>query len=473
MAHNALHPARLTIKLVLFFLSTVFALQANATITLTSVTNASNTGDLTESTPKIYGGVAGSLGSGHGTCESPDGTATCNSCWNNPAGAGTDARFEPCNTNRIYPNLQITFVFTSDKAAGKPILTTDDDTPVKIEPVDDPGTIAKGATATVTYLWKDICAGLDGGSGGACATGLDDTLKLGIDADDNDELDETGDDPKNIQVIVSDGGFTAPSIIGACGTGIGICEFDTAPGDGKVKVGLLESDSGFPTSGTLDFKNVVFFLSEVGFLDISPASSYVPLAIETSEDDTSTFSLESEIIDGLTNETAYWFKAAVQDIAMNVGLFTSDAISITTGTHDCFTTTPINTPPCHSARPGAVVGILSEDVNCFVATAAYGSSMASQVSMLRKFRNKFLITNEPGVKFVKWYYKYGPYAARFIAENETLRFAARIALSPFVAFAWVAVKFGFLAALALMTLIFALPIIYVRSREHQTSRINE
>lgn len=151
---------------------------------------------------------------------------------------------------------------------------------------------------------------------------------------------------------------------------------------------------------------------------------------------------------------------------MNVSNFTADASSVS-----CFGG---GVPPCHSATPGAVVGILSEDVNCFVATAAYGSPMAKQVSMLRQFRNLYLLPNNAGKKFVRWYYEHGPKAARFIAQNDSLRFAARVALAPAVAFAWVAVNYGFLAALAILTTLLALPILYVRRREFSNGEgINE
>jgi len=69
---------------------------------------------------------------------------------------------------------------------------------------------------------------------------------------------------------------------------------------------------------------------------------------------------------------------------------------------------------------------------CFIATAAFGYYSHNQVQILRDFRDNYLLTNEIGVKFVTWYYEYGPHAAIFISEHEFLKPIVRAGLFPLI-----------------------------------------
>ncbi|MGE0400213.1 MAG: fibronectin type III domain-containing protein [Kofleriaceae bacterium] len=71
---------------------------------------------------------------------------------------------------------------------------------------------------------------------------------------------------------------------------------------------------------------------------------------------------------------------------------------------------------------------------CFVATAAYGSALAADVTMLRHLRDSVLRKTVLGELFVESYYTFGPPVAGMVGESELLRATARTALQPIVSF---------------------------------------
>ena len=81
-------------------------------------------------------------------------------------------------------------------------------------------------------------------------------------------------------------------------------------------------------------------------------------------------------------------------------------------------------------------------VGCFIATAAFGSSMESQVELLRNFRDHFLLQNRIGRSFVDFYYTHSPPVAEYIADNKVLCSAVRFGLLPVIAVSWMALHFG-------------------------------
>jgi M6 family metalloprotease-like protein len=93
---------------------------------------------------------------------------------------------------------------------------------------------------------------------------------------------------------------------------------------------------------------------------------------------------------------------------------------------------------------------------CFIATAAWGSPMAPEVELLRRFRDRVLLTNAPGRAFVAAYYRLSPPAADFISTRPALRAAVRFFLAPLLLFASVAAGGGgwgaFVAALLILLL---------------------
>lgn len=76
--------------------------------------------------------------------------------------------------------------------------------------------------------------------------------------------------------------------------------------------------------------------------------------------------------------------------------------------------------------------ITQRNGGCFIATAAYGSYLDPQVSVLRRFRDDIMLTNTAGQALVGLYYQYSPSLADFIREREALRTITRWALTPLI-----------------------------------------
>lgn len=62
-----------------------------------------------------------------------------------------------------------------------------------------------------------------------------------------------------------------------------------------------------------------------------------------------------------------------------------------------------------------------EESGCFVVTATMGDVNHPTVTILRSFRDEFLIKSTVGTAFVNWYYKYGPAIARRIEASTAAR----------------------------------------------------
>jgi len=93
-------------------------------------------------------------------------------------------------------------------------------------------------------------------------------------------------------------------------------------------------------------------------------------------------------------------------------------VTVTTTDTDGSTTSPSS-----SGRDGG---------GCFIATAAYGSYLNPHVMVLRKIRDRYLLTNSIGKSLVKFYYRTSPPFARYISKHEALKVTTRLLLTPLV-----------------------------------------
>jgi len=93
---------------------------------------------------------------------------------------------------------------------------------------------------------------------------------------------------------------------------------------------------------------------------------------------------------------------------------------------------------CSNTGPLAVVAAttlprsVGEVDACFIATAAYGSLLANDVEMLRRFRDLAMKHSVLGELAVETYYTFGPAAAGVVGESDLLRWSAREVLAPIV-----------------------------------------
>ena len=74
---------------------------------------------------------------------------------------------------------------------------------------------------------------------------------------------------------------------------------------------------------------------------------------------------------------------------------------------------------------------IAKKSGCFIATAVYGSQIAPEVIIFRRFRDETLLSSKFGVTFVRAYYFVSPAIARIILKHKLLRtITRRVFLEP-------------------------------------------
>ena len=420
----------------------------NAALTLQGVSGVSYA---SSDFKTIYGGKAGN-------CSSASSASTCNTC----TGA-----IAACNEKSIHTALEVSFTVSTDSAdmaGSRYLILMDSDDNL----VDSAQAVSVSVNTNYTYTttWADICAAL--GQAG-CAASASKTFKIGFSTDGTTMSSESA----SISVRLSVAGASESRVSSNCKSstlaGEGICYASFEPGDQKAYLTDLVPSSDYPAiSGNSGDEFVALRMYHQAGADISGASdttilggieldsSYTRGAL--SGNSTDGYSLDDERIKNLANDQRNCILFANETRAGNVMRFTL-------GSGDGW-----NANSEYCVTPSKVIGLL-DDKNCFIATAAFGSSMEKDVQVLRSFRDEFLKTHWLGRVFVKQYYKLSPDLANWIAENEVARSVVRAALWPLILFASLATSYGLLTAL-LFVLVFTLAFIGVVQTYRKTEEPN-
>lgn len=84
------------------------------------------------------------------------------------------------------------------------------------------------------------------------------------------------------------------------------------------------------------------------------------------------------------------------------------------------------------ARRPTVGTTLQKENRCFIATAAYGTPMAQEISTLRRFRDLEMEPNLIGRNLIYLYYTLSPPIARVITRSSNMKAFVRMALKPII-----------------------------------------
>jgi hypothetical protein len=163
----------------------------------------------------------------------------------------------------------------------------------------------------------------------------------------------------------------------------------------------------------------------------------------------------SALVPNLTNGVLYHFAvgavnqpkfhAAVQAVYGSTVSATSPASDVSEATPVVYGTAqpgPLSAEVTSTPQPLIDFPPLEDNGGCFIATAAFGSSLAPQVDVLRAFRERYLRPNASGRSVIQMYESWSPPLADAIRSSDTMRLGVRVLLWPLVGLAWMAVYGG-------------------------------
>jgi hypothetical protein len=451
-------------SIILFFGFTgIFSRLAFGTISNVNYGGASfvlqgSTSTTTSTSDIVYGGVAGSAS----TCT---GTDVCDNC---------HGPIKPCNARRITPNTNFIVVLKTDnkdavKVGSKILLQIGSGTSY-LSPNSATETLAVNTELTATFSWGNLCKLTELGGKADCsgADKADVTAKIGFDSN-NDSTFNDGEEVYTFKISLvgnyindsTDPTYSYHSAL--CGqtppapkTNDGFCHFTLYKGDQKIYIEnevVAETYNKTATSG-IDFAAVRFYYEQAACAN---AASFDAITLDSPNHTTAitasgdSFLLNDGFVPNLENYKNYIFRMANIDQAGNVFLF-SPSSTTAGGSVDYLNCTQ------HSAAPEEVMGLV-ESNGCFIATAAYGTTMAKEIDVLREFRSKILLKSSLGRVLTKIYYTYSPDLALKLKKNPLARTLVRYTLWPIVNFA----KFVLWSPMLALSLLTSLGLLLITS----------